>query len=177
MNINFNNIATLVGGRMVDPRTNLIFPWYTKGMLEKLCTWDIKSWRVFEYGCGDSTFWWKENTSEVISIDTNHDWSIKCNSFYTENKNEFINFPLKFTKNEKFDCIIIDSEPVEWRDECTLCAIESLKENGILIIDNYKQKSVNLEYWPITDNLLIDKKNEIFPQDGHKDWKTGYWII
>jgi|688.fasta_scaffold00011_202 hypothetical protein len=177
MEIDFNKIKPLVGGRMVDPRTNSIFPWYTRPFLEKLCSWDIKNWKVFEYGCGDSTFWWRQNVREVISIDTNRDWANKCTSHFTTDKNEFISYPSKFTSEEKFDCIIIDGEPVEWRDECTKQSIESLKDGGILIIDNYKQGTVNLENWPLSDVLLNEKKCEIFQQDGHKDWKTGYWII
>lgn len=177
MNINFNELTPLDGGRLIDPRSELIFPWYTKPFLERLCSWDIKNWRVFEYGCGDSTFWWRDNVKEVISIDTNKEWSDKCLSNYTSDKNQFINYPLNFIKDEKFDCIIIDCEPIEWRDYCTEVAIMSLKKNGILIIDNYKQDTVLLGDWPLTDRLLYDKKCEILKQENHIDWKTAYWVI
>lgn len=177
MNIDFNKLEPLVGGRLIDPRNGLIFPWYTKPFLEKLCSWDIKNWRVFEYGCGDSTFWWRENVNQVISIDTNREWSDKCLSNYTSDREEFINYPLNFIEEEKFDCIIIDGEPIEWRDYCTEIAIKSLKKGGILIIDNYKQDTVLLGNWPLTDNLLVDKENEVLKQENHIDWKTGYWII
>jgi predicted O-methyltransferase YrrM len=81
---------------------------------------------------------------------------------------------LEYIKYEKFDCIIIDGEPVSWRDECTPVALNCLKDGGILIIDNYRQKTVNLENWPITDNITINMKNEVFQQPGHQDWKTAY---
>jgi predicted O-methyltransferase YrrM len=83
---------------------------------------------------------------------------------------------LEYIKDEKFDCIIIDGEPVSWRDECTPVALNCLKDGGILIIDNYRQKTVNLENWPITDNITINMKNEVFQQPGHQDWKTAYWV-
>lgn len=176
-NINFDKMVVLDGGRIIDPRNNLIFPWYTRPFLEKLCSWDIKEWKIFEYGCGDSTFWWRDNVKKVISVDTNYEWSTKCKSHFIEDKTEFITSPLKFSTEEKFDCIIIDGEPVEWRDECTEYAINSLKKGGILIIDNYKQLTVNLENWYLTDKLLSENFCEIFKQSEHKDWKTAYWIL
>lgn len=174
--MDFNNIQTLPGGRLIDPRSNLIFPWYTKPFLINMMKWDISNWFVFEYGCGDSTFWWRKNVRDVISVDTNKQWSEKCNTIFINDKNEFIKSSLTFLPENKFDCIIIDGEPVEWRDECTKYALEALKDGGTLIIDNYKQGSVNLEHWRLTDELIKNMVGEVFKEDGHKDWKTGYWI-
>jgi predicted O-methyltransferase YrrM len=167
----------LEGGRIFDEKTGLIFPWYTKPFLDKLLTWDISNWKVFEYGCGDSTLWWKNKVKTVVSVDTNKEWADKVGAIYYQDKDGFINSPLNFIEDSKFDCVIIDSEPVEWRDECVLNAIKVLKENGVLIIDNFRQKTVNLEHWPKVDELLSEKFCEVFKEENHQDWKTAYWLI
>lgn len=176
MKFNFNELESQDGGRLLDPRYKIFFPWYTKPFLEKLTSFDLSNWKVFEYGSGDSTIWWRKNCREIISVDTNTEWAQKSGSLFCNEKESFINFPKQFINNEKFDCIIIDSEPVEWRDECIPVALECLKDGGFLIIDNYNQKTVKLENWPTADVYLKDKKSEILQEPGHVDWKTGYWI-
>jgi len=166
----------LEGGRLFDESCGLIFPWYTKPFIDKLKTWDLPNWRVFEYGCGDSTIWWRYHVKEVLSVDTNLEWANKTGSIFIKDKTDFINSPIKYCDNQKFDCIIIDSEPVDWRDECIPVAMNCLENGGYLIIDNYNQKTVNLEHWPNVNNLLKDLPHEVFKQDGHVDWKTAYWI-
>jgi predicted O-methyltransferase YrrM len=176
MNLNFETLTPHEGGRLIDPRYNILFPWYTKPFLEKLISFNLSEWKVFEYGGGDSTIWWRKNCREIISVDTNKDWSEISGSFFCNDKESFINYPKEFINEEKFDCIIIDSEPVNWRDECVPTALECLKDGGLLIIDNYNQKTVELENWPIADKFLENKISEVFQNPGHFDWKTGYWI-
>lgn len=169
-------MKSIGGWRYIDESNDLIFPWYTRPFLEKLSTWDISNWKVFEYGCGDSTFWWRTKATEVISVDSNITWAEKTLVHFTEDKTEFINYPKKFIADSYFDCIIIDGEPVEWRDDCILPAFECLKEGGILIIDNYLQDTVDLGKWEIGERFLINKQHELFKEPEHTDWKTCYWI-
>ncbi|HCM1204906.1 TPA: hypothetical protein N2883_004582, partial [Vibrio parahaemolyticus] len=49
-------------------------PWWTipgtefvKGILSR-------QWRVFEYGCGNSTLWWSKHVSQVIAVDHDEQW-------------------------------------------------------------------------------------------------------
>lgn len=160
-----------------DHKLNLIYPWYTKQFLNILDTWDVSSWKVFEYGCGNSTLWWKKKARTVLSVDANEDWAKKTKSYFTRNKKDFIEFPLKLINEEKFDCIIIDGEPIEWRDDCTEIALKSIKNNGIIIIDNYEQASVGLKSWDKTNVLLNKYSKKVYQQAGHQDWKTAYWVI
>lgn len=162
--------------RYFDEELNLIYPWYTSPFLERLRDWDMSNWKVFEYGCGDSTLWWRKKAKEVISIDSNEEWSKKTNVNFTKDKNEFITYPKQFINDGLFDCIIIDGEPIEWRDECVSTALECLKEGGILIIDNYLQDSVDLGRWPIANDVLKDIDYEIFKEPEHVDWKTAFWV-
>jgi hypothetical protein len=172
---NFND--GLSGGRLMDYESNLLFPWYTRSFLKVLNTWDISNWKVFEYGSGDSTKWWKNKCNEVISVDNSKIWSEKTGAYYTQNKNEYITYPEKFISVNKFDCIIIDGNPNEWRDYCTESAVKCLKKNGILIIDNYNQESTKTDKYPLSDKILEGKEKHVFQQKGHKDWKTSYWVV
>lgn len=167
----------LEGGRLFDKSCNLIFPWYTRSFLKELSHWDVSQWKVFEYGCGDSTFWWRKKCKKVYSVDNNKKWSEKIGSFYCNEKEKFVNYPKGLIDDGKFDCIIIDGNPNEWRDFCTEPSLQCLKQNGIIIIDNYQQKTTNTEHYPITDKLLENKIKKVFQQKGHPDWKTAYWII
>lgn len=174
---NNNSMIKLEGGRLKESETGLIYPWYTESFLRELIKCDIKNWKVFEYGAGDSTTWWRSKAREVISVDSNYEWANKANVNFEDRYKEFIEYPLKFIVNNKFDCIIIDGDPTEWRDDCTEIALKCIKDGGIIIIDNYNQSSVNLHKFPKTDIILKDKEKYVFQQDGHPDWKTAYWVI
>ncbi len=171
-----NFLQTLPGWRYIDERNGLIFPWYTKPFLIELISMDTSNWKVFEYGCGDSTIWWRKHCKTIISVDGNRNWADKTQSYFVEDKDGYINFPKNFIEDQLFDCIIIDGDPMEWRDECTSVALECLKKGGLLIIDNYNQKTVENEYMPLTENLLKDKEKKVYKQEDHQDWKTACWI-
>ena len=160
-----------------DKKTQLIYPWYTKQFLDVLDAWNVSDWKVFEYGAGSSTDWWRKKSRLVESVDFNPTWAEKAGAKHKDNKKDFINYPLELISNEKFDCIIIDGEPIEWRDECTEVALKCIKNKGIIIIDNYEQETVGLKEWPLTNKLLSKYKANVFKQVGHQDWKTAYWKI
>lgn len=169
-------MKSIGGWRNFDEELNLIYPWYTSPFLKKLSDWDLSNWYVFEYGAGDSTIWWKKKSRKVISVDNNEIWSQKTESYYSNDKETYINFPKQFINESLFDCIIIDGEPVSWRDDCIIPALDCLKNGGILIIDNYKQGSVALENWIVGEKVLNNLRGEVFQEPTHQDWKTGYWI-
>lgn len=160
----------------LDETIGVVFPYYTWPFLDVLNTWDVSSWDVFEYGAGYSTSWWRCKAKSITSIDNHIEWASRFRGVIHERRyNEYVGKPT--TTGMKYDCIIIDGEPVEWRDACTEFALQALKPNGILIIDNYRQPSVDLGHWPQTDALLKSYEKHIFYQPGHPDWKTAYWTI
>lgn len=155
-----------------DESNGLIFPYYTWPFLDVLQTWDISNWDVFEYGVGYSTAWWRSKAKSVEGVDNQLEWANKFQSAYQTEKENYIQSPSKM-----YDCIIIDGEPVSWRDDCTKYALQHLKPNGILIIDNYHQPSCDCGNWEQTDELLKKYKCFIYHQPNHPDWKTAYWIV
>jgi hypothetical protein len=158
-----------------DNESKLIAPWYTRNFLEVLVTWDISKWKVFEYGGGNSTLWWRHHVRQVHTIDTHEEWSQKIGIQCATSEEEFLNYPLEFINTEKFDCIIIDGDKYS-RDKCTEIAIKCLKPAGILIIDNYEQPSVPAD-WTLTNELLKNITKHVYLQPGHPDWKTAYWVM
>jgi hypothetical protein len=173
-----NRIVELSEWKTFDSQNGINFPWYTRTFISELIKWNISEWKVFEYGAGNSTMWWKKNAKIVHSVDTNQFWAEKSGAIFETNKEKFISFPETLIEDELFDCIIIDGEPTEWRDDCTDTAIRCIKNNGILIIDNFEQASVSgLCSWPKTNKLLESYNRQIFKEPSHTDWKTGYWII
>jgi hypothetical protein len=171
-----NRVVEVDGWRTHDAESNMFFPWYTRPFLHELIKWNIQNWKVFEYGAGDSTAWWKKHARIVHSVDTNANWAEKSGATYIPSKQNFLSHPSTLIDDEKFDCIIIDGEPVSWRDECTEYALRCIKQNGIIIIDNYKQATVDLCDWPKTDSLLSSYEKFVFKEPSHVDWKTSYWV-
>lgn len=167
------------------PETGLVLPWYTKSFLDELVTWDLKDKVVFEYGAGASTLWWAAKCKGVASVeydkayaDTVNIWMSKRYVQYARSwpvswysiKEPYINCVRSLGWNS--DIIIIDGEPIAWRDDCVKPALDCLKPCGKLIIDNWLQPSVGWMPSEETQQLLSQYPSIAYPQDGHPDWKT-----
>ena len=173
-----DRLEEIEGWRTKDKKLDLIFPWYTRPFLKKLIEWNTSNWKVFEYGAGDSTHWWRKNSKTVCGVDSSETWAKNADVDFISDKNSYIQHPTKLIIDDaKFDCIIIDGEPTEWRDACTEYALISIKNGGIIIVDNYEQASVGLLNWPSTNNLLKSYEKFVFSEPNHADWKTAYWVI
>lgn len=161
--------------RRLDESIGVVYPWYTFPCLDAIATWDVSSWDVFEYGAGYSTSWWRCKAKSVTSVDGDQSWATRFRAHYETEKTRYIETPLR--TGTQYDCVIIDGEPVTWRDECTAVALRVVKPGGRIIIDNYKQASVDLSEWPQTDVLLRPFPCKIYHHPGHRDWKTAVWMI
>jgi predicted O-methyltransferase YrrM len=170
-------LKELEGWRSFDTQGGILFPWYTRPFLQELMNWNVREWKVFEYGAGDSTLWWRQNAKMVQSVDTNKAWAERSGAIWVTNKQDFLSCPESLAQDEKYDCIVIDGEPVEWRDECTEHALRCVRSGGKIIIDNYKQNTVSLGEWPLTDRQLAPFPVSIFKEPSHPDWKTACWTI
>lgn len=173
-----------------DPETGLVFPWYTKSFLDELVMWDLNDKVVFEYGAGASTVWWAKKCKRVAGVEYDQSYSDTVNielsqrhiqysrswpvSWYTF-KEQYINCVRSLGRNS--DIIIIDGEPIAWRDDCVKPALDCIKPGGCLIIDNWDQKSVGWLPSEETQQLLSQYPVKVYPQEGHPDWKTAVWII
>lgn len=163
-----------------DPETGLVLPWYTKTFLDDLVTWDLKDKTVLELGGGASTLWWNKKAGEVITIESSRQWAETIAAsgptvVIAELKQHFIQWA-NGTPNY-YDIVIVDCEPIDWRDDCIAAALCTLKPGGRLIIDNWLQPSVGWMASEETQQLLSQYPVKVYQQEGHPDWKTAVWAI
>lgn len=160
--------------RYRDSETLLPFPWYVKHVVEILDKMDLNDKRVFEYGCGDSTLWFRSKGAFVIAVDSNYDWAEKVGAITACSQFAYISTLPNVVNNEPsnlFDIITIDGD---YRDYCLSTAIHYIKKDGFIIIDNFEQEGVE-PYWPQTRTLIkdLDLKLEIYKEEGHQFWQTA----
>ena len=152
-------------------------PWYTYPILDFLESRLINNITVFEFGSGNSSFWWAKHTSKVISCEHNPIWIEKIKPlpdnveiFYKNLDTDYTDFIQEY--ENFFDIIIIDGRK---RNECIKNCLNSLKKNGIIILDNserikyetgiqflnsngYKQ----LDFWGMSPSVHIKSCTSIF---------------
>jgi hypothetical protein len=153
-----------------DTDRNLTFPWYTIGCLEWLTKMDLSELSVFEYGCGRSSIWWKNECKSWTGVDSNPDWANGAKVTV-----DFHEYTTACTDG-KYDIIIIDGI---YRDECTEHALKSINPGGYIIIDNWDQATTDMpiEYWHQTANQLKNYQTIIHKEPLHQDWKTAVFHI
>lgn len=115
-------------------------PWFTYSSIHYLNSIDLHKKRVFEYGSGFSTLYFRNRLAEVTSVEDNHFWKEKIegmaksttrSEILFKEGSEYVNAPLTF--KHKFDLIIIDGS---FREECAKVAAKALSNNGMIILDN-----------------------------------------
>lgn len=113
-------------------------PWITYPALEYLAQFDFSSKRIFEFGSGHSSLWFASRAKEVVSVESNEQWSEYIKSFQLENLEVIYKDKENFLKGltdqkELFDVILIDSHR---REECCEISSNFLRPNGLIIFDN-----------------------------------------
>lgn len=139
---------SLALNRPVDSSDNPI-PWYTYPAIEFLEEFDMSDKRVFEFGCGYSSYYWASRSRMCTSVENNHEWYESINSSKLDNqeiifqsdKQKYADSILDY--DEKFDVIIIDGR---WRDLCAKNAIECISNEGIVVLDNSDRVAWDDEY-------------------------------
>lgn len=147
-------------------------PWYTR----ECCKWldgnaslgTFKGLRVWEWGGGLSTLWYRAVGAVVSGVDSSQDWANLSGLLYVGEKQSYISSISTFGP---FDLICIDGD---YRDECFVYAVNNLAIDGTIIIDNWKQASAGWPDWPDTERLIreLNLKVTEYPQAGHPDWVT-----
>lgn len=115
-------------------------PWYTYPAIEFLNQFGFNTKKVFEFGSGNSSLYWSEKCSSLISIEHDQDWFNKIKNnirnnqklFLRKNKKEYVQSINEF--EPEFDMIIIDGV---YRQDCAKEVKKKLnRECGIVILDN-----------------------------------------
>jgi hypothetical protein len=115
-------------------------PWFTYSAIHFLNTIELNGKRVFEYGSGFSTLYFRNRLADVTSVEDNQFWKNKIDDMSTSTTKslilykegtEYVNAPLDF--DHTFDLIVVDGS---YREECVKVAIRALSKNGMIILDN-----------------------------------------
>ena len=115
--------------------------WFTYSFLTFLEPRLGPSFKVFEFGMGNSTLWFGPKIQKIVSIDHHKGWFEKVKSNMP--KNASVNLVedeiayAKYLKNPNFkghfDLIIVDGIK---RVECMQNCLEALSPTGVIILDN-----------------------------------------
>jgi hypothetical protein len=128
----------------VDEHNNPI-PWVTYSFIDFIQQRLKKEHTVFEFGSGNSTFFYAKYAKKVVSVEHDKDWLKKIVESKPENSEmifcelvrdgEYCRVPL--TLKEKFDIIIVDGRD---RVNCCKQAVDALSDNGVVVLDDSERK-------------------------------------
>jgi hypothetical protein len=128
----------------VDRENNPI-PWVTYSFIDFIKTHLKKQLSVFEFGSGNSTFFYAKYAGLVVSVEHDKEWYDKIVSTKPENSEmifcelvrdgDYCRMPIKL--EEKFDIIIVDGRD---RVNCCKQAINAVSENGVIVLDDSERE-------------------------------------
>ena len=129
-------------------------PWVTYSFIDFIKGRLNKQHTVFEFGSGNSTFFYARYAGIVVSVEHDKGWYDKIVNKKPENSEmiyseltrggDYSNMPVKL--GEKFDIIIVDGRD---RVNCCMRAVDALSPNGVVVLDD----SERAKYKPAIDFL------------------------
>jgi hypothetical protein len=128
----------------VDGEGNPI-PWVTYSFIDFIESHLKKSLSVFEFGSGNSTFFYAKYAAQVVSVEHDKEWYQKIVSTKPGNAEmifcelvrdgDYCRMPLKLKK--KFDIIIVDGRD---RVNCCKQAVDAVSANGVIVLDDSERE-------------------------------------
>ena len=122
-------------------RDNNPIPWVTYSFIDFIKDHLKKHLSVFEFGSGNSTFFYAKYAGLVVSVEHDKEWYDKIVSTKPENSEmifcelvrdgDYCRMPLKL--EEKFDIIIVDGRD---RVNCCKQAVNAVSANGVIVLDD-----------------------------------------
>jgi len=120
-------------------------PWVTYSFIDFIKERLHKQHTVFEFGSGNSTFFYAKYAKKVVSVEHDKDWLKKIVESKPENSEmifcelvrdgEYCRVPL--TLKERFDIIIVDGRD---RVNCCKQAVDALSDKGVVVLDDSERK-------------------------------------
>ena len=140
----------------VDGEGNPI-PWVTYSFIDFIKDRIKKQHTVFEFGSGNSTFFYAKSAGIVVSVEHDKEWFDKIFKDKPENSEmiycelvrggDYCHMPVKL--EEKFDVIIVDGRD---RVNCCKQAVEALTDEGVVVLDDSER-----EYYREGIDFLLKK--------------------
>jgi hypothetical protein len=124
----------------VDANGNPI-AWCTYPFLDFIYPRLQSHFKVFEYGCGNSTIWYAKKVESITSVEHEKGWLDKIQSKMPKNSTivykelEYDGLYSKEIKSSgtKYHIAIVDGRD---RNNCLLNAMDALTDDGIIVFDN-----------------------------------------
>jgi hypothetical protein len=128
----------------IDQDNNPI-PWVTYSFIDFITTRIKKEHTIFEFGSGNSTYFYAKHAGLVVSVEHDKEWFDKIVGTKPENSEmiycelirdgDYCRMPIKL--EEKFDIIIVDGRD---RVNCCKQAIGAVSENGVIVLDDSERE-------------------------------------
>lgn len=158
-------------------------PWVTYPFIDFISERLNRKMDIFEFGSGSSTFFYSRRVNSVTTVEHNREWFDRVAGKKDENV-ELIFCKLdedgKYCRSakstgRKFNLIIVDAED---RVNCIFNSLNSLLEDGIIVLDDSERKEYTpgiefliknsfrrLDFWGIAPGILFKKCTTIFYKD------------
>lgn len=155
-------------------------PWVTYSFIDFIKERLNKQHQIFEFGSGNSTFFYAKYAGAVVSVEHDKDWFNKIESAKPTNSTmifsdlvygaDYCKSPLKLA--QKFDVIIVDGRD---RVNCCKQAIAALSNEGVIVLDDSERviytEAINfllengfkhLSFSGISPGLFYNKSTSVF---------------
>lgn len=155
-------------------------PWVTYSFIDFISTRIKKNHQVFEFGSGNSTYYYASRAAKVVSVEHDRAWFDKISAstpsnsemLFTEltENGDYSRKPLML--DSKFDIIIVDGRD---RVNCCYHSIEALSDDGVVVLDDserdkyapaisfFKDKGFKeLSFSGISPGLFYRKSTSVF---------------
>lgn len=148
-------LRSMQAGEAVDAGGDPI-PWLTYPAIDFLEARIHSRMTVFEYGSGNSTFWWSSRVSSLVSCEHDKEFyadlqsKVAANTTYLLRRakggsREYVQEIIKY--RDIFDIIVLDGRQ---RVECAANCLAALHADGVIVWDNSDRQ----EYRPGFDFLV-----------------------
>lgn len=168
----------------VDRHGNPI-PWVTYSFIDFIKERITKDHKVFEFGSGNSTYFYAKYAASVVSVEHDKSWYDKIVNTKPENSEmiftelqtdgDYCRMPVSLDK--KFDIIIVDGRD---RVNCCKQAVDALTAAGVVVLDDserdfyadgvnfLKEKGFKqLPFSGISPGLFYNKATSVFYKEGN----------
>lgn len=172
------------GRSPVDGNNNPI-PWVTYSFIDFIKERIKKEHSVFEFGSGNSTYFYAKYAGKVVSVEHDKAWYDKIVNTQTENAEmiytelktdgDYCRMPVKL--DQQFDIIIVDGRD---RVNCCKQAVNALTPGGVVVLDDSErdfyvegvaflkdQGFRQLPFTGISPGLFYNKATSIFYKDNN----------
>jgi len=164
----------------VDRKGNPL-PWFSYPAINFLEGVGLSTRSIFEWGSGNSTLYWSRKALKITSVEYNQRWYEKIHSQLSKTNSS--NFKIIYAPGKKdylkaigdarrvYDIIVIDGL---YRAACAREALNHLKKNGMIILDNAERYREIKKLFRGRNLTEIDFHG--FGPINHYPWTTAFFL-